>query len=47
LRREGTQLLIDLVIDALHGLKMSDPKATRARRSELRVIREHLAGKPA
>ena len=32
-----------VVIDALRGLKMSYPKITRARRSELRAIRKQLA----
>jgi PPK2 family polyphosphate:nucleotide phosphotransferase len=32
-----------IVIDALHDLKMSYPKMTRARRSELRAIRAKLA----
>ena len=32
-----------VVIDALRGLKMSYPKVTRARRSELRKSRKHLA----
>jgi PPK2 family polyphosphate:nucleotide phosphotransferase len=32
-----------VVIDALHGLPMRYPKMTRARRSELRAIRRHLA----
>jgi PPK2 family polyphosphate:nucleotide phosphotransferase len=32
-----------IVIDALQGLKMSYPKLTRARRSELREIRKQLA----
>jgi PPK2 family polyphosphate:nucleotide phosphotransferase len=36
-----------VVIDVLQGLKMSDPMTTRARRSELRVIRQRLADKPA
>jgi len=32
-----------VVIDALHGLNMSYPKLTRARRSELQAIRKQLA----
>lgn len=31
-----------IVIDALQSLKMSYPKLTRARRTELRTIRKHL-----
>jgi PPK2 family polyphosphate:nucleotide phosphotransferase len=32
-----------ILIEALQGLKMGYPKLTRARRSELRAIRKHLA----
>ena len=39
----NTRLIVSrVVIDALRGLKMSYPKMTRARRSELRAIRKHL-----
>jgi PPK2 family polyphosphate:nucleotide phosphotransferase len=36
-----------VVIDALQGLKLRDPRTTRARRRELRAIRTPLAEKPA
>jgi polyphosphate kinase 2 (PPK2 family) len=44
----NARLIISRVfIEALQGLKMSYPKATRARRRELLAIRKHLADKPA
>jgi hypothetical protein len=36
-----------VVIDALHGLELRDPRTTRARRRELRAIGKTLAEKRA